>query len=79
MPNKPKTKAAAKRSKTETAAVELPEWMDGTPTMIYSLEAFHEQTRQQVNLTVEEYDALKEHLCKLRGIEVPAEEAAHAN
>jgi len=75
---KTKTKPAAKRPKTETAAVELPEWMDGTPTMMYTLEAFHEQTRQEVRLTLEEYDALKEHLCKLRGIEVPAEEAAHA-
>jgi hypothetical protein len=68
MPKKPKTKPEAKAPEPE-----LPEWMDGTPTMIYSLEAFHNQTWQQIDLTREEYDGLKAHLLKLRGIKVPAE------
>jgi hypothetical protein len=79
MPMKPKTKPAVKRSvrRLSSTPEPLPEWMDGTPTMLYTLEAFHEQTRQQINMTREEYNALKLHLCALRGIAVP--EVTHAN
>ena len=67
----PKTKPAAK-----PAVAELPEWMDGTPSMIYTLEAFHEVERQRITMTLAEFEACKIYLCKLRGYQVP-KEAAH--
>ncbi|MDP9113133.1 MAG: hypothetical protein M3O20_05570 [Acidobacteriota bacterium] len=78
---KSKTKPAVKRSVRRFSSIPepLPEWMDGTPTMLYTLEAFHEQTRQEIRMTLEEYNALKLHLCILRGITVPAAEATNAN
>jgi hypothetical protein len=72
---------ATKRQKRKVeAAPELPEWVnERTPTTDYTLEATSDHgIDQAVEMTLEEFEALKEHLCKLRGYKVPAEEAAHA-
>jgi hypothetical protein len=79
MPKKPKTKPAAKRlANKREATPEEREWMLETPAMLYSLEACFDQHQQQIDLTMDEYDALKAHLVKLRGLEVSSKEAANA-
>jgi hypothetical protein len=72
---KPKTKPAAKRPKTE-AAPELPEWLTETP-----IETEYEMkmteggvdcdTCQSIELSRCEFLLIKVYLAKLRGIEVP--------
>ena len=76
MPEKPKKKSAAK-VQTAKAAASLPEWVNKrTPTTDYTLEATSDHgIDQAVEMTLEEFEALKEHLCKLRGYKVPAEAA----
>jgi hypothetical protein len=73
-PKKPKTKPAA------APAAEKPEWLMSTPATLYSLEAVSTndatQPAQQIELTQDEYNALMDHLFRLRGFE--ASEAAHA-
>ncbi len=64
MPKKPKTKPAAKEP-------ELPGWLTGTPAMEYALEAFFDQDQQHIELTMDEYEALKCHLAKMRGHQTP--------
>ena len=61
--------------------VNKPEWLLETPAMLYSLEAASSESElsaQQIEITMDEFIALKEHLAHLRGIEVSAKEAAHA-
>ena len=49
-------------------------WLNETPTMDYTLEATSENGIQQsVEMTLEEYEAPKEHLCRMRGYNVPVE------
>jgi hypothetical protein len=68
---KAKTKAAAPLPQT-------PEWLR-TPEITYSLYAFSSdnnngsQLSHEVLVTREEFCQLKDHLAKLRGIEVPKE------
>lgn len=47
------------------------EWLTHTPVMLYYLEAWSsrgEYADQKIYMTEEEYDALKQHLAKLRGL-----------
>ncbi len=76
---KTKKKPAAKRAKTDTTAAELPQWVTDTPGVYYQLEMSteHDGNVQTIDITLDEYWALKEHLAKLRGYTIPAE-AAHA-
>ena len=70
----PKTKRASKPAKKTPA--ELPHWVNNTPEMSYTMEAFSGETHEQINVSVEEYKALKATLAKFRGIAIP--EVAHA-
>jgi hypothetical protein len=56
-------------------AVELPEWLTETPVMQYTLEAFFDEDKERVELTLEEYEALKIHVGKLRGYNLPKDQA----
>jgi hypothetical protein len=69
MPKTTKIQPAAKRLKIEATASksERPDWLDNTPVMDYMLRAIADQEVQTIELTVDEYDALKEHLAKMRG------------
>ena len=67
-------------TKPETKAAVAPEWLSETPTTTYVLEAGSDQIiepLQTIDLSLHEYEILKRHLAKMRGIAVPAE-AAHA-
>ena len=61
--------AAPKKTKTN----QKPEWLDDTPSTKYTLEAAPSEggIEQSIEMTVEEYDALKGHLAKLRGYVAP--------
>ncbi len=62
-------------------APELPDWLTDTPGVFYQLEMSTEANGgvQTIDMSREEFRALKQHLAKLRGIEVPADvEAPHA-
>ncbi len=67
-PLKPKTKPAAK-------APELPEWLNETPSMKYTLEACPSNggIEQSIEMTMEQYEYLKKKLAGMQGYEVPAD------
>ena len=58
-----------------------PDWLLSTPTVYYGLEArpggFKNSQPERIDLTAVEYETLKAHLAKMRGIAVP--EVAHAS
>jgi hypothetical protein len=60
-------RGSRKPSGAETTAP-LPEWVEQTPDIDYSMEAFLETTIEEVALTRVEYIALKGHLAKMRGL-----------
>ena len=75
MPKKPKKKSAAK-SKAKT--VVSPEWLGETPATTYTLEAGSDQIMeplQTIELSLDEYETLKRHLARMRGIPVHPEAA----
>lgn len=76
MRNPKSTKAAPKKA----AAMEVPEWLTKTMhEMDYKLEIMcgcGDCNAEVVDLTRDEYIALKHHLAKMRGIVIPEETAA---
>jgi hypothetical protein len=44
-----------------------PEWLTETPEILYTLEAFYNEELDRVEVTKDEYVALKHHLATLRG------------
>lgn len=73
----PKIERAPKKAK-KAPAEEVPEWATTTPEEIdYYLEMYdpNDEALQHVDLTRDEFIALKEHLAKMRGF-LP--EVAHA-
>jgi hypothetical protein len=52
----------------KTAPKSVPDWVEKTPDIEYWMEAWLEQSLQEVPLTREEYIALKRHLAKMRGL-----------
>jgi hypothetical protein len=78
---KPK-KPAAKTAKKNAKAIPAPEWLLDTPEILYQLMAEDHQSgdwKQSIELTYAEFDALKDHLAKMRGIKVPAKELTNAD
>ncbi len=70
-----RTKTAPKAPITQPAQ-KLPEWVKDTPVMEYTLEASPSDggIEQRIEMSLSEYDALKRHLARLRGI-APAGDA----
>ena len=67
-----------RQAEPESNGPELPEWLEETPEYTYQMDAWNSNTTvQEIELTRDEYIALKQHLAKMRGISVPEE--AHAN
>jgi hypothetical protein len=75
---KTKTDARKRQDAKPAAASQVPEWLD-TPDDGYELGWWPQNadSLQSVTLTRAEYIALKLHLAKMRGFEVPSE-AQHA-
>ena len=73
----PKTKRAPRKTSKAPAAAEVPEWVTKTMgEMTYGLEIMcgcGDCNTEAVDLTREEYIALKLHLAKMRGIAIPEE------
>jgi hypothetical protein len=66
---KPAENAAAKEEEPEPRAAAVSNWMGAFPASKCWLKAFApDDTEQEVELTTGEYDALKHHLAKLRGL-----------
>ena len=74
MAEKLKKKSAAKVPHKPDLA-ELPRWATFTAAVFYQLEMGEETNgvQQSIDLTREEYIAVKEYLAKMRGYAVPAE------
>jgi hypothetical protein len=55
----------------------IPEWMEASPECEYTLIGFapNGDAEQEARITLQEYDSLKQHLAKLRGL-IPDEEMA---
>jgi hypothetical protein len=47
-----------------------PEWLAETPEILYTLEAFCDEELERVEVSKDEYVALKHHLATLRGLPV---------
>jgi hypothetical protein len=60
-------RGSRKPSGAQTPAA-VPDWARNTPDVEYWMEAWLEQSLQEVPLTREEYIALKRHLAKMRGL-----------
>lgn len=69
MPRKPTTKLAEKDKPISTP--EIPAWACETPAIQYTLEAFFDEDRERVELTLDEYETLKRTIAKMRGYEAP--------
>ena len=80
---KTKKPPTAIRSKATKPAA-LPDWVTFEPEPFeFHLEVCdfndkNQMTKERIEMTQDEYMALKAHLAKLRGFEVPAEQAADA-
>jgi hypothetical protein len=63
---------------TTTTTPTIPEWMKESPKHTYNLTAFDEggDGVQEAELTLNEYDLLKRHLAKLRGLTPDTEDTA---
>lgn len=58
----------------------IPEWMEASPVCTYGLVAWDDEDgqKQSADLTIGEYDSLKRHLAKLRGLIPDAKTAAQS-
>jgi len=68
MPAATDQKRESRKPSSAKTTVPAPEWATQTPEILYTIEAFLGETIEQVDLTREEYIALKRHLAKMRGL-----------